>query len=194
SGKIPARCPQKAKVHADAALARGASGHAHDRRLETRMSGILQKNSQRKMETESRSKPKPAAIPYPFAFGATNPSGNFAPAPKKNCSSCSSMIFCEFGSSGFNRYSFMIILESFIPLFHASLDTLSYTRFPNSPRHGTRSSPGKSLSNFTQCTIRVPAATGCVEGFSGSHESFATASSHTSLESLPYFICLQIPS
>jgi hypothetical protein len=50
------------------------------------------------------------------------------------------------------------------------------------------------LSNFTQCTIRVPAATACVAGFSGSHESFATASSHVSLESLPYFIPSKIPS
>src|ERR1700756_4913896 len=116
-------------------------------------------------------------FPHPFAFGATYPPGNFAPSPKKNCSNCSSIIFCEFGSSGLSRYSFMIIFECSIHNFHASFDTFSYTRFPNSPRHGTRSSPGKSLPNFTQCTIRVPGAAGCVEGVSGPHESFATASS-----------------
>src|SRR5256885_7368147 len=88
----------------------------------------------------------------------------------------------------------MIIFECSIHNFHASFDTFSYTRLPNSPRHGTRSSPGKSLSNFTQCTIRVPGVTGSFEGVSGPHESFATASSHIALESLPYFIPTQIPS
>src|SRR5258708_8929455 len=117
---------------------------------------------------------------YPFAFGATYPSGNFAPSPKKNCSSCSSIIFCELGSSGFSRYSFMIILECSIHDFHASFDTFSNTFLPSSPRHGTRSSPGNSLPNFTHFTIRVPSVTGALNGVSGPHESFATSSS-------PYF-------
>src|SRR6202171_698027 len=87
---------------------------------------------------------------YPFAFGGTYPSGNFEPSPKKNCSICSSMIFCELGSRGLSRYSFITILECSSHNFHASFDTLSYTRFPISPLQGIRSRPGKSLPNFTQ--------------------------------------------
>src|SRR4029077_3049836 len=97
---------------------------------------------------------------YPLAFGGTYPSGNLEPSPKKNCSICSSMIFCELGSSGFNRYSFMTILECSSHSFHASFETLSYTRLPISPRQGMRSKPGKSLSNFTHCILHVPGCDG----------------------------------
>src|SRR5258706_858195 len=37
-------------------------------------------------------------------------------------------------------------------------------RFPISPLQGTRSSPANSFPNFTHFTIRVPGATGSVEG------------------------------
>src|SRR5271165_5303275 len=70
------------------------------------------------------------------------------------------MIFMELGSSGLRRYSFMTILECSSHSFHASLDTFSYTRLPSSPFHGTRSSPGRSLPNFTQCTTRSPGLAG----------------------------------
>src|SRR2546429_6740136 len=109
----------------------------------------------------------------PLAFGATYPSGNLAPSPKKNCSICSSMIFCELGSSGFSRYSFMTIFECSSQSFQASFETLSKTRLPISPRHGTRSRPGNSLSNFTQCTMRVPGFTSSLDAGVGPQVSLA---------------------
>jgi hypothetical protein len=36
-----------------------------------------------------------------------------------------------------------------------------------------RSSPGKSLSNLTQCTMRVPGLTGSLVAAAGSQDSFA---------------------
>src|SRR2546430_8714737 len=53
------------------------------------------------------------------------------------------MIFCELGSSGFSRYSFMTIFECSSQSFQASFETLSKTRLPISPRHGIRSRPGE---------------------------------------------------
>src|SRR5258708_13040780 len=81
------------------------------------------------------------------------------------------MIFWEFGSMGFRRYSFINILEYSTHSFHASFDTFSYTRLPISPRQGTRSSPGMSFPNFTQCTMRVPGVTGSLGAGVGPHES-----------------------
>ena len=131
-------------------------------------------------KTRSGSGPLHQIIPevYPLAFGGTYPSGSFAPSPKKNCSICSSMIFCELGSSGFKRYSFITILEYSSQSFHASLETFSNTRFPISPFQGTRSSPGISFPNFTQCTMRVPGFTGSLGAGVGSQLSFAMHSSH----------------
>src|SRR6267143_2284026 len=83
------------------------------------------------------------------------------------------MIFCELGSRGFSRYSFMTILECSSQSFHASFETLSYTRLPRSPRHGLRSSRGNSLPNLTQCTMRVPGFTGSLAAGVGSQDSFA---------------------
>src|SRR5580704_7857621 len=125
---------------------------------------------------------------HPFAFGGTYPSGNFEPSPKKNCSICSSIIFCELGSSGFRRYSFITIFECSSHSFHASFETLSYTRLPRSPRHGTRSRPGKSLSNLTQCTMRVPGFTGSLGAAVGPQDSSAMLFSSPS----PHFTLLQL--
>src|SRR5580704_14486871 len=83
------------------------------------------------------------------------------------------MIFCEFGSSGLSRYSFITIFECSIHSFQASFDTLSYTRLPSSPLQGMRSSPGISLPNFTQCTMREPGLTGSLGAGVGSQDSFA---------------------
>src|SRR5207248_11340095 len=79
----------------------------------------------------------------------------------------------------------MIIFECSIHNFHASFETFSYTRLPNSPRHGTRSSPGKSLSNFTQCTMRSPDAAGLLELFVTASSQCATRIL-TLLHPLPY--------
>src|SRR5277367_5466251 len=87
------------------------------------------------------------------------------------------MIFWELGSSGFRRYSFITIFECSIQSFHASFDTLSYTRFPSSPLHGTRSRPGRSLPNFTQCTVRAPGLALSDGVGEGSQLSFAIVSS-----------------
>src|SRR5208337_1418040 len=114
---------------------------------------------------------------HPFAFGGTYPSGNFAPSPKKNCSICSSIIFCELGSSGFKRYSFITIFEYSSQSFQASLETFSYTFLPSSPFQGGRSSPGISLPNFTHCTMRVPGLMGSLGVGVGPHESLAIRSS-----------------
>src|SRR6202795_4285814 len=83
------------------------------------------------------------------------------------------MIFCELGSSGFKRYSFMIILECSSQSFQASFETLSYTRFPSSPCQGTRSRPGNYLPNLTQCTMRVPGFTASLGADAGSQDSLA---------------------
>ena len=88
------------------------------------------------------------------------------------------MIFCELGSSGLRRYSFITILEYSSHSFHASLETFSNTRLPISPFQGTRSSPGISLPNFTQCTMRVPGFTGSLGAGVASQLSFAMHSSH----------------
>src|SRR5438445_3028333 len=61
------------------------------------------------------------------------------------------MIFCELGSRGFSRYSFMTIFECSSQSFQASFETLSKTRLPISPRHGMRSSPGRYFSKITDC-------------------------------------------
>src|SRR6266436_9646165 len=99
------------------------------------------------------------------------------------------MIFCELGSSGFSRYSFITILECSSHSFHASFETLSYTRLPISPLQGMRSSPGRSLSNLTQCTMRVPGLTGSLGAGIGSQDSLAILfSSH----SLLFFTLLQL--
>src|SRR5271167_3327395 len=42
-----------------------------------------------------------------------------------------------------------------------------------SPFHGTRSSPGKSLSNFTQCTTRAPGFAGSLAAGVGVQDSSA---------------------
>jgi len=83
------------------------------------------------------------------------------------------MIFWELGSSGFRRYSFITILEYSSQSFHASFETFSYTRFPNSPCHGMRSRPGISLPNLTHFTMRVPGLTGSLGSGVGSQDSFA---------------------
>src|SRR6266852_9369658 len=83
------------------------------------------------------------------------------------------MIFWEFGSRGFSRYSFIIIFECSSQSFHASFETFSYTRLPSSPVHGMRSRPGISFPNFTQWTIRVPGLTGSLVTGSGPQESLA---------------------
>src|SRR5438034_905926 len=49
----------------------------------------------------------------------------FGEGAKKNCSICSPMIFCELGSSGFSRYSFMTIFEYSSHSFQASFETFS---------------------------------------------------------------------
>src|SRR6266849_8971992 len=99
------------------------------------------------------------------------------------------MIFCELGSSGFSRYSFMIILECSSQSFHASFETFSKTRLPISPLQGMRSRPGNSLPNFTQCTMRVPGLTGSLGAGVGPQDSFAILfSSH----SLLFFTLLQL--
>src|SRR5271167_1927819 len=83
------------------------------------------------------------------------------------------MIFIEFGSSGFRRYSFITILECSIHNFQASFETFSYTRLPISPFHGTRSRPGISRSNFTQCTMRSPGFAGALTAGAGVQDSSA---------------------
>src|SRR5713226_10464267 len=83
------------------------------------------------------------------------------------------MIFCELGSRGFSRYSFITILECSSQSFQASFETLSYTRLPISPRHGMRSRPGNSLPNLTQCTMRVPGFTSSLGAGVGLQDSFA---------------------
>src|SRR5580698_11608732 len=82
------------------------------------------------------------------------------------------MIFCELGSSGLRRYSFITILECSIHIFQASLETLSYTRLPSSPFQGMRSRPGSSRPNFTQWTMRAPGFGGSLDGV-GPQESLA---------------------
>src|SRR6267142_2880125 len=83
------------------------------------------------------------------------------------------MIFCDYGSSGFSRYSFTNILEYSIHSFQASAETFSYTRLPRSPFQGMRSRPGISLSNFTQWTMRAPGFAGALgaTGFTGPQSS-----------------------
>src|SRR6266852_2292887 len=83
------------------------------------------------------------------------------------------MIFWEFGSRGFSRYSFIIIFECSSQSFHASFETFSYTLLPNSPAHGMRSRPGISFPNFTQWTIRVPGWAGSFVAGSGPQVSLA---------------------
>src|SRR5271165_7018579 len=83
------------------------------------------------------------------------------------------MIFCELGSRGFRRYSFITILEYSSHSFQASLETFSYTRLPSSPFQGMRSNPGISLPNFTQCTMRVPGLIGSLGAGVGPQESLA---------------------
>src|ERR1700676_1758260 len=83
------------------------------------------------------------------------------------------MIFCEPGSRGLRRYSFITILECSIHNFQASFETLSKTRLPSSPFQGGRSRPGSSRPNLTQCTIRVPGLTGSLVAGAGPQESLA---------------------
>src|SRR2546422_7815200 len=72
------------------------------------------------------------------------------------------MIFCELGSSGFSRYSFMIILECSSQSFHASFETFSKTRLPISPLQGTRSRPGNSLPNLDRKSTRLNSSHGYI--------------------------------
>src|SRR5467141_2566068 len=104
------------------------------------------------------------------------------------------MIFCELGSSGFSRYSFITIFECSSHSFHASFETLSYTRLPISPLQGMRSRPGKSLSNLTQCTIRVPGLTGSLGTGAGSQDSFAILFTSQNRSFSPYCNSAEIPS
>jgi len=88
-----------------------------------------------------------------LCFGATY-LPQLSASPKKNCSICFSHDFCELGSSGFNgtRYDHLgVQAQSFHASFNAFVDAL-----PSSPCQGTRSSPGSSFPNFTQCTMRAP--------------------------------------
>jgi hypothetical protein len=57
--------------------------------------------------------------------------------------------------------------------FQASFETFSNTRFPSSHCQGTRSKPGNSLPNFTQCTMRAPGFTASLGAGVGSQDSFA---------------------
>src|SRR5258705_11385947 len=110
-----------------------ANGRKKRRKLCARRTPICNFKSRQRFlsNTQLRGKserpiPKRLRVPfYPLAFGGTYPSGSFESQQKKNCSSCSSMIFCEFGSRGFRRYSFMIILECSIQSFQPSFDTFS---------------------------------------------------------------------
>src|SRR5437016_6621754 len=104
------------------------------------------------------------------------------------------MIFCELGSSGFSRYSFMTIFECSSQSFQASFETLSKTRLPISPRHGIRSRPGNSLSNFTQCTMRVPGFTSSLDAGVGPQVSLAMPSPHARSFYSPYCNFVEIPS
>src|SRR5258708_39305604 len=83
------------------------------------------------------------------------------------------MIFCELGSRGLRRYSFITILECSIQSFQASFETLSKTRLPSSPFQGGRSRPGMSRPNLTQCTMRVPGFTGSLAAGVGPQDALA---------------------
>ena len=52
----------------------------------------------------------------------------------------------------------MSIFECSSQLRQACADTLSKMRWPSGPRNGGFSSPSRSLSSFTQCTVRAIAA------------------------------------
>src|SRR5271169_2714068 len=74
------------------------------------------------------------------------------------------MIFCDWESRGFRRYSFMTIFECSIQSVHPSFETFSKMRLPSSPFHGMRSSPGISRPNLMHFTIRPLCPAGCGEG------------------------------